>query len=64
MKLSARNWISNVSWGVGLVLVLSAFSAPAFAERTPEMDPSLATGAMALLSCGLLLISGRRRRSK
>jgi hypothetical protein len=67
MKLSARKWISKVmptmSWGLGFVLVLSAFSAPVFAgpTATPEIDPSLATGAMALLSGGLLLIGGRWR---
>ena len=65
MKLSSRKWISKVmpavTWSVGFALVLSAFSAPAFANRVPEMDPGLATGAMALLSSGLLLIAGRRR---
>jgi hypothetical protein len=68
MKLSLRKWTSKLipamSWGAGFVLVLSALSAPAFADRAPEMDPSLATGAMALLSSGLLLIAGRRRLSK
>jgi hypothetical protein len=70
MKLSARKWISRVissmSWGLGFVLVLSAFSAPVFAQPrpTPEMDPSQAVGAVALVSSGLLLISGWRRRSK
>jgi hypothetical protein len=65
MKLGSRKLISKavlgVSWGLGFALILSAFSAPAFADRIPEMDPSLATGAMALLSSGLLLIAGRRR---
>lgn len=68
MKLSAQRWIANVipkiTWGVGFVLVLSALSAPARAELVPEIDPSLATGAMALLSSGLLLIAGRRSKSK
>ena len=68
MKLSAQRWIANVipkiTWGVGFVLVLSAFSASAHAEIVPEIDPSLATGAMALLSSGLLLIAGRRSKSK
>jgi hypothetical protein len=61
MKLSAQRWITR---GIGFVLVLSAFSAPAFADRVPEIDPSAATGAMALLSSGLLLIAGRRSKSK
>ena len=58
MKLSARKWISRVipsmSWGLGFVLLLSAFSAPVFAQPrpTPEMDPSQAVGAVALLSSG------------
>jgi hypothetical protein len=68
MQLSSRKWISKVmpalSRGFGFALVLSALSAPAFADRVPEIDPGLATGAMALLSSGLLLIAGRRRRSK
>ncbi len=61
MKFGPRKMISAVSWSVGFVLVLSAFSAPAFAVPVPEMDPGLATGALALLSSGLLLIAGRRR---
>ncbi len=61
MKFGARKVISAVSWSVGFALVLSAFSAPAFAVPVPEMDPGLATGALALLSSGLLLIAGRRR---
>ena len=56
-----QKWISK---GIGFALLLSTISVPAFADVTPEMDPGLATGAMALLSSGLLLIAGRRRRSK
>jgi hypothetical protein len=59
MKLGKM--ISAVSWSVGFALVFSAMSAPASAVITPEMDPGLATGALALLSSGLLLIAGRRR---
>jgi hypothetical protein len=41
---------------------LSAISTSAWAGTpVPEMDPGLATGAMALLSSGLLLVAGRRR---
>jgi hypothetical protein len=66
MKLCSRKWVSKVvaamTWSVGFALVSSAFSARAFAGPVaPEMDPGLATGAMALLSSGLLLIAGRRR---
>ena len=68
MKLSARPWFKKgvflASKGIGFGLLLSAFSVPAQAHIVPEMDPSLATGAMALLAGGLLLIAGRRRRSK
>jgi len=69
MKLSARKWITKatpvMARGFGFALVLSALSATAFAApEAPEMDPGLATSAMALLSGGLLLISGRRSRSK
>ncbi len=61
MKSGARKVLSVVSWSVGFALILSAFSAPAHAVLVPEMDPGLATGALALLSSGLLLIAGRRR---
>ncbi len=65
MKLSSRKWISNgmslAKKGIGFGLLFSAISVPAWAHITPEMDPGLATGAMALLSSGLLLIAGRRR---
>ena len=61
MKLSYGNWILK---GFGFALVLSALSASAWATsaRSPEMDPGLATSAMALLSGGLLMIAGRSRR--
>lgn len=58
MKFSARNWITK---GIGFALVFAAISPAAWAVPVPEMDPGLATGAMALLSSGLLLIAGRRR---
>ncbi len=50
--------------GLGFALLLTAISAPAWAfpVSAPEMDPGLATSALALLSGGLLLISGRSRR--
>jgi hypothetical protein len=59
MKLDCGNWILK---GVGFALVLSAISASAWADIVPEMDPGLATSAMALLSAGLLMIAGRSRR--
>jgi hypothetical protein len=61
MKKSLLKWVST---GIGFALLLSALSAPAWANpvRAPEMDPGLATSAMALISGGLLLITGRARR--
>jgi hypothetical protein len=59
MKLSFGKWILN---GFGFALVLCALAAPASAHIIPEMDPGLATSAVALLSGGLLLIAGRGRR--
>jgi hypothetical protein len=65
MKLSSRTWVSKgmslATKGIGFGLLFSAISAPAWAVAVPEMDPGLATGALALLSSGLLLIAGRRR---
>ncbi len=58
MKFRSGKWIIS---GFGFALVLSALSAPALAMPTPEMDPGLATSAMALLSGGLLIAAGRER---
>jgi hypothetical protein len=45
------------------VLILLGMSAVAFAGTpAPEIDPSAAPGALALLSGALLVIRGRRRR--
>ncbi|MGO9463375.1 MAG: hypothetical protein ACLQVF_04335 [Isosphaeraceae bacterium] len=64
--MSTRNWVSrggDLIWrACGFALVLTAFSAAAFANRGPEIDPGLATSATALLSGGLLIIASRRRR--
>jgi hypothetical protein len=68
MKMSSRNWISRsgtlLARVFGFVLLISALAAAAFAGREPlpEIDPGLATSAMALLSGGLLIIAGRARR--
>ncbi len=55
-----RKWIR---YGVGFALVFAAVSASAsaFASPAPEMDPSVATSAVALLGGGLALIAGRKR---
>ena len=49
--------------GVGFALGLTAMSSPAWAFlRVPEIDPGLATSAVALLAGGLLMIASRGRR--
>jgi len=49
--------------GCGFALVFTAISASAwsFPKPAPEMDPGIATSAMALLGGGLALIAGRKR---
>ncbi len=60
MRNGVRKCVSTV---IGFALVLSAFSAPAWAGiHVPEMDAGTATSAVALLSGGFLLIAGRARR--
>jgi hypothetical protein len=61
MKFKLGNWALR---GLGLSLVLSAFSTSAWASlgQAPEMDPSLATSALALLGGGLAMIAGRGRQ--
>jgi hypothetical protein len=53
-------WIRK---GFGFALVFTAVSASAWAfpRPAPEMDPGVATSAMALLAGGLAMIAGRRR---
>jgi hypothetical protein len=68
MKLRFGTWILN---GIGAALVLTALSAPAFADfqpiptaappAVPEIDPGSVTSALALVSGGLLIIAGRKR---
>jgi len=67
MQASMRKWISTggtlISRAIGLGLVLTACSTASWAgPLMPEIDPGLATSAMALLGGGLLLIAGRRPR--
>jgi hypothetical protein len=53
-----------ISKACGFVLIISAMAAPAWSSpHVPEMDPGLATSAMALLAGGLALITGRTRRN-
>ncbi len=65
MKASYR-WLARTArMGVGLALVLAAFSTPAWAHirtsSTPEIDPGSMAGAVALLSLGVLMVTDRRR---
>ena len=47
---------------LGFALVVTALAAPASAVISPEMDPSMAMSAMALVSGCMMLIAGRRRK--
>jgi hypothetical protein len=58
-KRNVRKWILK---GFGFSLVMSAFSSAVFAtQAVPEMDPGLATSALALLGGGLAMVAGRSR---
>ena len=61
MKSNLKNWALR---GFGFALVLSALSTSAWAANhpAPEMDPGLATSALALLGGGLAMIAGRGRQ--
>jgi hypothetical protein len=45
-----------------MVLMLMGISGFAFAGTVPEIDAAAGVGALALLSGGLLVIRGRRKR--
>jgi hypothetical protein len=67
MRMISRKFISksgaSVAKTFGFILVMGGLSVVAAARgNNPEMDPGLATSAMALLGGGLLLIAGRRPR--
>lgn len=67
MKANLSSWVSKggalTAKAFGFVLVLSALAVPASAvPSAPEIDPGLATSALALLSGGLALIAARTRR--
>ena len=50
--------------GIGLALVLSAMSAPAWAvPHIPEIDSGSIGSALMLLFAGAMLLRGRSRRS-
>lgn len=68
MQLSTRRWLSRglpiFSRAIGFGLVLTACSTTGWAgpQFAPEIDPGLATSAMALLGGGLAMIASRKRR--
>jgi hypothetical protein len=58
------NWMRAVATACGLGLVLAAFSGTARAiDIAPEIDPGSMTSALALLTGGMLMLTGRRRRA-
>jgi len=60
MKLISKG-ATLISRTFGFVLVMGALAAPASATYVPEMEPSLAWSAMALLGAGMAMIVGRKR---
>jgi LPXTG-motif cell wall-anchored protein len=63
MKFSLLSLLRN-SLAV-LTVLFAAYShahAAYFVPQTPEIDPSLATGGLALLGGAILLVRGRRRQ--
>jgi hypothetical protein len=61
MRFNVEKWVLR---GFGFALVLAALASPAGADVlvTPEMDPGLATSALALVGGGLAIMAGRVRR--
>ena len=55
---------SLASQAVGFGLVLAALSGSVYAPpaTAPEVDPSSMLSALALLSCGMLILTNRARR--
>ena len=47
---------------LGFALLVAGLSASACAS-VPELDPGSAAGAITLITCGLALFAGRRRRA-
>ncbi len=62
MKTVLNRLARAARMGVGLGLVLAAFSTPAWAspQFTPEIDPGSMAGAVALLSLGVMMLTDRR----
>jgi MYXO-CTERM domain-containing protein len=54
--------MKQVVWMAGVTLLTLAVVSPAFAV-VPEIDPSSAGSALALLVSGVLILAGRRRRN-
>jgi hypothetical protein len=60
----AYHWLARtVCAGIGFGMVLAAFSTPAWAKPiTPEIDPGSMASALTLLTGGVLMLTGRKRR--
>jgi hypothetical protein len=58
-------WLSRTACtGLALGMIVAALSTPAWARisTAPEIDPGAVTGAVTLLSGGVLMLTGRNRR--
>ena len=58
--------MKQFSWMAGVAFLTLSLVSPALAvfdRQVPEIDPSSAGSALALLVSGVLVLTGRRRRS-
>ncbi len=53
--------LASARFALALALVVAAFSGTASAVDVPEIDPGSISGAVALLSGGVMLLTNRRR---
>ncbi len=64
MKINFARLTKATRSGIGLALVLSALSAPAWAvPHVPEIDPGSMGSALTLLFAGAMVLSRRFRKS-
>lgn len=62
MKATFAKITTAARVGMGFALALAALSQSAQASIAPELDPGSMGSALALLSVGMLMVAGRRRR--
>jgi hypothetical protein len=62
LTLSASASIRALRKACGLLCVIAAFAGTAWAVDVPEIDPGSMAGGITLLTIGVLLVTGRRRR--